>query len=210
MSNQLLCKYGFLPRISGRLCNAFQATRGHQHSLAGSKPQDQKQSGWGGGGPCFELCPLLTPPGVRTERDWVENLSGPILPARKGNWSPEWRLCCLRSHSKSMAVPGFEPGSFDSWFSAPSMLLPWSSGKSESDMDAQHPWLSRAGRRTLHYLPLSGHLGGAVGPRQRALQSWSVSLSGDEGRGGELKDGMLAWHGLGPRTAGGWGKKRFP
>lgn len=89
------------------------------------------------GEPVLSFVHYITPPsGVRAERDWVENLPGPILPVRKGNWSPEWRLCCLRSHSKSMAAPGFEPGSFDSWFSAPSMLLPWSSGKSEKDMDA--------------------------------------------------------------------------
>lgn len=101
------------------------------------KTQDQKQGGCGvGDGPVLSFVHYITPPSVRAERDWVENLSGPILPVRKGNWSPEWRLCCLRSHSKSMVVPGFEPGSFDSWFSAPSMLLPWSSGKSENDMDA--------------------------------------------------------------------------
>lgn len=90
---------------------------------------------WWWGEPVLSFVHCITPPSARTERDWVENLSGPILPVRKGNWSPEWRLCCLRSHSKSMAVPGFEPGSFDSWFSAPSMLFPWSSGRSESDMD---------------------------------------------------------------------------
>lgn len=85
----------------------------------------------------------------------------------------------LRSHSKSMAVLGFEPGSFDSWFSAPSMLLPWSSGKSESD--CRVTWmpmpLAKQGRQGplmgLNYLPLSG---APVGPRQRTFQSWSVCL----------------------------------
>lgn len=133
MSNSFLCKYGFLARISGKLCNALQATRGHQRSLAGSKRRIRNQVVVGG--PVLSFVHCITPPSARTEGDWVENLSGPILPVRKGNWSPEWRLCCLRSHSKSMAVPGFEPGSFDSWFSAPSMLFPWSSGRSESDMD---------------------------------------------------------------------------
>lgn len=107
-----------------------------------------------------------------------------------------------------MAVPGFEPGSFDSWFSAPSMRLPWLSGKSESDCSVT--WMSmplvKQGRQEpfmgLNSLPLSDPPRGTVGPRQRTLQSWLVCLSEVFARaGGKLGDGMLAWHVLGPRTA---------
>lgn len=68
------------------LWKAVQCSPGHQRAPAFTDRfktlRTRNRRGGGVGVAVLSFVHCVTPPKVRAERDWVENLSGPILPVR--------------------------------------------------------------------------------------------------------------------------------